>query len=74
MGCPDRILYFVLTLIILKTRFGEVFEGCPEELKFEFNFANWDLNHWFDGMGAFEGEFHRYTFDMVFKYEWPNLG
>ena len=54
----------------LESRFREMFAKFPEELKFEFNFANWDFKHWFDGMGLSEGEFGRFTFDMVFNYEY----
>lgn len=55
---------------------------CPEIRAFEYDLANWDFERWLEGMnvptsegttttrGLFEGQFARYTFDNVYRYEY----
>lgn len=56
----------------LQEKLQEAFSECPEEFKFEYNWANWNLEKWLDGMspvdsGLFEGKLARYSFDNVFR-------
>ena len=60
----------------LEAKLEEVFKGMPETLAVEWNFANWDFETWLRGCvpgvesGMFEGNFARYTFDNVFRYQY----
>lgn len=67
----------VNTFVDMESRLREEFGNCPEELRFRYNFANWNLEKWLGEMVAgkvdsslFCGEFARYSFDNVFKYEY----
>lgn len=67
----------VNTFVDMESRLRQEFGNCPEELRFRYNFANWNLDKWLGEMVAgkvdsslFCGEFARYSFDNVFKYEY----
>ena len=65
VGCPSELAELLRS----------TFERCDETFKFDFNWANWQIEEWLVQMTPvdatpFTGKMARFSFDNVFRYQY----